>query len=373
MCHVEDNGSLSGCRVVQEIPSGSGYAAAVMSLASSYTRKPPTRKDPREIGISASWYPMDVGPDWRRRPTSDDLLAVFPSGAIKKGISGQATISCIATTQGALNSCVALSESPPNTGFGAAAIALTPQFMMKPATLKGVAVPSEVRIPINFHLPSGGMETMGNRKVVPPSLGWAEAPSYADVAAAYPRKARDQKIGGRATVACAMNEDGRLKSCYTAASSPKGYGFEDAAKALAKRFRFEVTTDADRKAVHSVIVHLPVSFDPEMLREATPVVGKPNWVKLPDADVVDRAFADLDIKGTVRAVLSCIVVQGGGVADCKIASEEAPGVGAAALKLAPSFRVTTWSAEGLPVVGGVIRIPVRYKRDAEPTVATPPK
>jgi hypothetical protein len=36
------------------------------------------------------------------------------------------------------------------------------------------------------------------------------------------------------------------------------------------------------------------------------------------------------------------------------------GFGAAALSLAPKFQVNPWSAEGLPVVGGRIRVPMRY-------------
>jgi hypothetical protein len=40
------------------------------------------------------------------------------------------------------------------------------------------------------------------------------------------------------------------------------------------------------------------------------------------------------------------------------------GIGQAALALAPTFRLSTWTAEGLPVVGGAINIPLRYEAKA---------
>jgi periplasmic protein TonB len=64
-------------------------------------------------------------------------------------------------------------------------------------------------------------------------------------------------------------------------------------------------------------------------------------------------------------------VQAGGVLDqCSIVSEQPAdkGVGAAAMTLSAAFRVTTWTAEGLPVVGGRVTIPIRY----EPEAAAPP-
>lgn len=55
--------------------------------------------------------------------------------------------------------------------------------------------------------------------------------------------------------------------------------------------------------------------------------------------------------------------QGGSVSDCKVVTEDpaGQGVGQAALSLAPHFRLTTWTAEGLPTVGGTINIPLRYE------------
>lgn len=320
-----------------------------------------------------------VPADWKRKPSQEELLTVFPAEAFKRGIDGKAVISCNITTQGALNGCTVVSESPAGKGFGAAAIALTPQFMMRPATLNGVAVASTVRMPINFYTNGAGEMASGGKKVIQPNVAWSQAPSYADVVAAYPKKARDARVGGRATIACLMGEDGRLKSCVRAISEPRGYGFDIAAKQLAQRFQILVNSEEGRKATHSLTVHLPFTFDPEMLVSGEPVVGKPNWASLPSSQQMSGAFASLKLQGTTRATIACRVEQEGRLSDCSVVSE-APlgaGVGAAALSLTPAFRMTTWTTEGLPTVGGRVRIPIRYEAGGPPVpeaqTATTPK
>jgi len=366
-CAVEENGDLSGCRVVRDTPAGGGFGAALLSLAPKYRRKPPRQNDPREVYIADGWFSYDKAADWLKRPTPEDLLAVFPTAAYKRGQSGKAIINCIVTQQGALTDCVTLEETPAGAGFGSAAIALTPQFLMRPATWKGAPIASSANIPITF-VAQGAGETFGSKKVVTAAIMWSEAPSYADVVEAYPTKARGERKGGRATLACSMTEAGRLTHCDVAMSNPEGYGFDVAAKALAKGFSFPVRNDGDRKATHSIEVHVPFTFDPAMLDEGTHVVGKPSWAALPTREQVQSAFKDVKVTGTARAMLGCAIQPGGSLDGCKVTSETPSGlgVGAAALALAPTFRLTTWTAEGLPVVGGVINIPIRYEGDPAP-------
>jgi TonB family protein len=368
-CAVEDGGELSKCAVVRETPQGVGVGAAVLSLAPKFRREKPGPKDLREVELALDWFEFDKAGDWVRRPSADDLRTVLPGEAIKRGISGLAVIDCVATVQGALTDCVVVHEAPAGIGFGASAIALTPQFMMRPASLKGVPVRSTVRMPIRFVLGSPAT-LVGSKRVVPPGLAWADAPTYADVAAAYPTKARAERLAGRATVACDMSDDGRLKGCVTVSSEPRGYGFDVAAKNLAKRFRHEIRSESDRVASRRVSVHLPFTFDPAMLDKAEPVIGKPSWAALPEEGVILSTFKATKATSTVRVQLKCVVRPGGALADCAVVSEQPAGlgVGAAALSLAPAFRVTTWTAEGLPTVGGALVIPLRY----EPGSAAPP-
>jgi TonB family protein len=259
-------------------------------------------------------------------------------------------------------------ETPAGVGFGDAAVALTPQLLMKPARLKGEAVLSTANIPISWvGLAGAAGALIPGRKVARPDLPWSTAPSYAEVAAAYPAKAREAKIGGRATIGCDLNKEGRLVNCVTVSAEPKGYGFEAAAKGLMKSFTLPVENEADRKVVQSVSVHMPVVFAPVMLTDAKPLSGKPVWARLPDAEELDKAFANVKAGDPVRVMMECQVVARGAVEGCRVESEAPAGAGvaAAALALAPGFRLTPWTAEGLPVIGASVRIPLRYQARAE--------
>ncbi len=132
--------------------------------------------------MAAPAFGADTAADWRHMPTREELLAVWPQAAMEKGIGGKAVISCKVSLQGALFDCAVDSEKPTGMGFGAAAIALTPQFLMKPATHNGQPVAGgSVRIPVNFEgvgtsigtrIPGGGM---GGRIVA--KVPWMEAPT----------------------------------------------------------------------------------------------------------------------------------------------------------------------------------------------------
>jgi hypothetical protein len=117
-------------------------------------------------------------------------------------------------------------------------------------------------------------------------------------------------------------------------------------------------------------VQMPFSFDPSVLTDNKPAIGKPQWAALPTAEKTAEAFAGVSkagVNGTVRVVMACIVQPGGSVANCFVAREEpsGQGVGAAALSLAPEFRISTWTTEGLPTVGGAVNIPLRYEGAAK--------
>lgn len=374
-CKVTAEARLAGCRVVQESQPGLGFGQALLSLAPRYRVKTPAEGGPApgsEIVESFDETHFDTPANWRRKPSPQDLLVVWPKKAWGKGLGGEAIIQCPVSTQGALYDCIVVSEKPAGENFGSAAIALTPQFLMKPATLKGTPVVSIARIPLNFSLPAGSGPTMtlGARTMLPVTLAWQEAPTYAEVAAAYPAKARAKNLGGRATLNCDFTKEGRLTGCDTVTESPRGEGFADAAKLLAKRFR-ALTNDGPAPRAS---VQLPVVFDPAMLTEAKPVIGKAQWAVLPTTDDLNAAFGKDSRPGTSRVMIACVVQQGGRVDGCNVVREEPTGVGLgqAALTLAPHFRLSTWTAEGLPVVGGTVNVPLRYEGGAPAAAASPP-
>jgi TonB family protein len=315
----------------------------------------------------------DTPPSWLRRPTSEMLRGVWPTEAWKRGEGGQAVISCKVSIQGTLFDCRVASEKPQGSGFGLAALSMSPQLLMKPARRDGKPVVSDVNIPLNFVMPGGmaasGNSTFGTKSVVPAGQAWPQAPSYQDVVAAYPPKARAAGVGGVATLQCNVTA-GEFRRCQTIREEPKGYGFAAAARSLVTRFQAHATT-ADGKPVDAT-VQLPFAFSPEMLKAGgPPVIGKPTWARVPSLETLRAAFPAQAGAGTVRVVLACQVQQGGSVSACRVDREEPAGrgYGEAALKIASEFRLDTWTVEGFPAVGGVVNIPVRFELGPPPPAA----
>jgi TonB family protein len=312
------------------------------------------------LGGSAHAEGVLTQPDWLHRPSAADLRSVWPIEALKKGQGGRAVIACLVSDQGVLYDCKVVEETPAGAGFGAAALLMAPQFVMRPMTRDGVPVKGgTIRIPIVF---KGGGEMLGSEHpMVSPTMAWERAPTRAEVVAAYPAKAKAAAVGGMVSLQCGFSYLRTLNDCRTLAEEPKGYGLEAAARQLASRF-VAAPQRPGGKAISQAVVQIAIAFDPD-LATAADKVGRPNWVGLPSDETLDRVFADLpaEVK-TVQVVLNCTVEQGGGLSGCGAVAEEPPGHGfaARALALVPEFRLSTWSMEGLPVVGGQVSIPIRY-------------
>jgi len=315
-------------------------------------------------GVAQAAEPTVTPPDWLRRPRPEQLMSVWPTRARETGRGGKATIACTVTTEGALRDCVVLNEEPAGMGFGGAAIALTPQLLMKPATANGVPVPSKIGIPVefpNFMPPDAAMQT----SAVATGVRWTQAPSFDEVVAAYPAKAREKGVTGRATLVCSFADDGRLKNCSTLTQTPASAGFAAAAKKLTPLF-VGPTERPDGKPMKGVLVQIPFTFTENMLKGGKASVGKPAWAAVPDfASMAANFPTAARAKGvfTARVHLTCSVAANGAVEGCKTVLEEPGGLGfaEAALALTPAFRMNVWSDEGLPVVGGQITIPIRYQ------------
>ena len=369
-CTPGDSGTFVACKVASEKPAGLGFGQAALKLAPKYALKSGTPNDGRLV-VQFGDPEYDTYPDWKRRPSALELMAVYPNGVIERGGAGKATMSCEIAANGALRDCKVVSEDPPGQGWGLAALALAPQFLMHPPTKDGKPVAGgTVRIPINWarYTPS---QTSTSRKLLTSAV-WSRAPSHADVVAAYPRKAREARAGGDVTLRCRLKSDGRLHACETALERPKGLGLAAGARELVRHF-VGPTTAGQNESTAGAGVDIRFTFDPKVLTDATPVVGKPDWAKLPSGE--DLKWPDAALMAGQpdgRAVLTCTVADGGLMQACKVASESPPGVGygEAALKLSSKFVLNTWSDEGLPVIGGQVNIPVRY-RMTEPAPAAP--
>ena len=186
---------------------------------------------------------------------------------------------------------------------------------------------------------------------------WVAAPTNADMAAAYPEKARAAGVGGGVELACTTTRAGEMTDCDVLGESPRGYGFGQAARKLAKTMQ-----GADLRK--DVEVRISMTFAPELAKGQTVTVKTPRWTALPSVEDMQAAAPKGDAGGPndVRVTLVCDVQAGGVLAGC-VVDREIPagqGFGPAILALAPKFKVGLMSAEGMPTVGAKVRVPVRF-------------
>lgn len=372
-CIVDAKGALANCTIAAA--TSPAAAQGLLSLAPLYRMSQAALADlpaDRRVTIVRDWFQADQEPKWRRRPTPDDLRVVWPKDAWARGLNGDAMINCLVSVEGTVFDCLTIEETPPGAHFGEAAIALTPQFLFSPALRQGRPVLSVVSIPVRFRGAEGGADGLSrSERLIPPSISWTEAPTIADVLAAYPAKAKVAKLRGFVSLHCHLDRHGRPDGCEVVQGEPRGQGFERAARTLAARFRLD-PKELGRGSADTAVT-LPIAFDADALEAAT--VGKPNWTRLPDLDELHAAFAaGKPSTGAGRAILGCTVIQGGGFADCSILSEQpgGSGLGPTAMLLKQGFRVATWSNEGLPIVGGRVAIPVRFDSPDETPPSAPP-
>ncbi|MDB5421121.1 MAG: hypothetical protein JWR59_1068 [Brevundimonas sp.] len=306
---------------------------------------------------------------WIRKPTLEEITAVYPSKA--QGRQGSAVIKCTVSTTGSLTACSVVKETPSDAGFGAAALSLTPSFVLKPATRNGVPFASEVSIPVNF---MGGDTAAGGLTVtVLRDAPWIETPTSADVRAAFPDSARGKVAEGAAALQCDLTKAGRLSGCSALNVSPPGMGFETQAKRLAAKFAVDPALIKASKS--SLMVNLRITFvAPDDPRWANRYLTKVKWVHVVDPDAVQAVYpAAASAAGVERgsALVDCAFQANGALGDCRVAAEDPPalGFGAAATSVAEAVSAELWLEDGLPIEGARVKMPVKLVREA-PTPAT---
>lgn len=300
-------------------------------------------------------------PDWAWKPSAEVVADYYPGEASDRSVSGRVTLSCSVLVSGRIENCMVLSEVPAGMGFGAAALRLArSEFRMKPATRDGKPVEDTIQIPLTFVAP-----TFSGRYVITEAV-WAEAPTFEDMAAAWPASAGDIAVG-TAVLRCkvAPGPDGRLRTCTIAGQIPKGSPFGEAARTLVDKFRLKLTPE---QAKDYALSDIAVSF--RFYNPATPAgqvrrVEKPDWILRINPEKVvalyPAAAADAGVRDGV-GVADCLVAPDGKMTDCKVAREEPAGLGfgASAVAAVSLMQMDPWTPEGRPVAGARVKVPVKF-------------
>ena len=186
---------------------------------------------------------------------------------------------------------------------------------------------------------------------------WTAAPTAAEVAAAFPDKAKGAGVGGGVEMMCTARTDGTVSDCEVIGENPRGYGFGTAARKLAEqKMRAVGVAKSDE-------VRVPLAFPAELAKDTTYTVKTPVWTALPTVGEIQAAVPKTEGgANNARVTLICDVQAGGKLSGCVVDREDpaGQGFGAAILTLASKFEVGPLSAEATPTVGAKVRVPVRF-------------
>lgn len=312
-----------------------------------------------------------VNPDWVRQPSGDEVAGYYPEEATDRTVSGRATVLCGVRIDTTLADCKVLSERPAGIGFGEAAVRLaTREFRIRPQTRDGVPVEgSTVRIPVMFLLGS-----RSSRYVVLDPV-WAKAPTFEDMARAWPATAGDLPSGTTA-LRCKLDKSGSLRGCIIAGGIPKNGPFGTAALTLVEHFKMKITQEESVRYANSDVI---VSF--EFLNPATSAgqarkVVKPEWITRIDPKKIvalyPKAAADKGVTSGV-GVADCLVAADGRLTDCTVAREDPVGLGfgPSAVAVAGITQMNPWTPTGRPVQGARVKLPINFNLAPEPEGEAP--
>lgn len=383
-CAAAPDGALQNCAVIEETPSGQGFGAAALSLTGGMQlRTTGQNGEPvvgRQVVVPVRFAPellhpgaIISNPDWMRKPTAEELMRFWPadSGAS----SAKTLITCVVSSRGLLERCAVAYENPKGRGFGGAALAMSAIFVMRPMTVDGFPVGGgQVSIPISF---VGGAQMMAPAEVrtVMRAAPWSSVPTKDQLAQAFPKAAIGRVRSAHVVLRCDLRLDGGLTGCESVSETPAGQGFTRAAMSLTKDFH--VLGDPKAAAAKGIEIDIPFDFEDPTAAGPPVEVYDPLWLKSVSASGAGKLFPAAAANAGLKvgsAKVACTVAQDGTLKACSVASEDPPGMGfgEAALVIASVMQMNPWSAEGSPVDGAHIVLPIKLVLPNDAAPAAPP-
>jgi TonB family protein len=192
-------------------------------------------------------------------------------------------------------------------------------------------------------------------ETAPEAPDWLAAPSFEDLARAYPPEALAKGVSGQTALRCTVEPDGALADCVLAAETPAGQGFGAASLSLAGRFRMKPQAVAALAGTPPQ-VRVPIRWA---------IVASPDWIRQPTGDDLAGLYPDeaLNTHRSGDTKIRCRVKADGTLADCFVLYEspEGLGFGQATLRAAAFFRMSPETVDGKRVEGGTVEIPMRWQ------------
>ena len=318
--------------------------------------------------------------DWTWKLPDAQIISVWPEAAFRARIDGHVVLDCLVDAHGLAEDCGVVSEKPKGQGFGKAALLLRTSFKLRPIQGANGPITARRNVSINFKASASQIEFADQGTDIekrsthliggtPPEMRavimldhpvWARAPGFADVAGAYP--ARGGGVEGFAVAHCRVERSGDLSRCEVRKDDPHDHGFGAAALGLTRLFRAQL--DGARPPQSAPLwVDIPMRFPPpaESLKRE---ISSPTWLAGFDVARGLKLFPpEAAAQGltTGLGLARCEVAADGALTACAPLPGNPDGLGfsEAAVKLAGVMKMNPWTADGAPVDGAVIRVPIR--------------
>ena len=329
-------------------------------------------------------------------PVAGEIVLPWPGGG-SAVTEGHVTLQCLIDAHGLAEQCKVGAESPAGKNLGRAALRQRTLLKLTPSTGPD-GKPASAMMAVNVRFKTGVHEfdaaEMARQFSTPSSKGfgtlnvppndspvssgdearieypiWAQAASFDDLAAAYPAKGGG--VEGYVAAHCRIERDGAkaglLRECGVLKELPAGQGFGRAGLGLTDKFRVEPATLANLPRSEPIWVVIPIRLPPPGGAEARTVTS-PQWIAGLDPKAIQRMFpAAAAAKGVSagRGVARCTVAANGALSACAPDDAQPGGLGfsEAAVQLASTMRMNLWSADGAPVQGGQVRIPIQLSQN----------